>query len=96
MMDGFLIIDKSSGITSYHVIKALKAICPFKKIGYIGTLDRNATGILPVALNEGVKLIPFLENGEKTYIARFLLGLPQTLSTWKAPGHPRSIPRDMT
>jgi tRNA pseudouridine55 synthase len=75
MMDGFLIIDKSSGIASYHVIKRLKAIYPFKKIGYIGTLDRNATGILPVALNEGVKLIPFLENGDKTYIARFLLGV---------------------
>ena len=75
MMDGFLVIDKSSGITSYQVIKRLKAICPFKKIGYIGTLDRNATGILPVALNEGVKLIPFLENGEKTYVARFLLGV---------------------
>ncbi len=75
MMDGFLVIDKSSGMTSYHVIKRLKAIYPFKKIGYIGTLDRNATGILPVALNEGVKLIPFLENGEKTYVARFLLGI---------------------
>jgi len=75
MMDGFLVIDKSSGITSYHVIKRLKAIYPFKKIGYIGTLDRNATGILPVALNEGVKLIPFLENGEKRYVAKFVLGI---------------------
>ncbi len=75
MMDGFLVIDKSSGIVSYHVIKRLKAIYPFKKIGYIGTLDRNATGILPVALNEGVKLIPFLENGDKTYVARFVLGI---------------------
>jgi tRNA pseudouridine55 synthase len=75
MMDGFLIIDKSSGIASYHAIKRLKLIHPFKKIGYIGTLDRNATGILPVALNEGVKLIPFLENGEKTYLARFVLGI---------------------
>jgi tRNA pseudouridine55 synthase len=75
MMDGFLVIDKTSGMTSYNAIKRLKAIYPFKKIGYIGTLDRNATGILPVALNEGVKLIPFLENGEKTYIARFVLGI---------------------
>jgi len=75
MRDGFLVIDKSSGMTSYHAIKSLKAICPFKKIGYIGTLDRNATGILPIALNEGVKLIPFLENGEKTYVARFVLGI---------------------
>jgi len=75
MMDGFLIINKSSGMNSYHVIKGLKRISQFKKIGYIGTLDRNATGILPVALNEGVKLIPFLENGEKRYVARFVLGI---------------------
>lgn len=75
MINGFLVVDKSSGITSYHIIKRLKLIHPFKKIGYIGTLDRNATGILPVALNDGVKLIPFLENGEKTYIARFVLGV---------------------
>ncbi len=74
-MDGFLIVDKNSGMTSYDVIKRLKKIESFKKIGYIGTLDRNATGILPVALNEGVKLIPFLENGEKKYVARFVLGI---------------------
>lgn len=75
MIDGFLIIDKSRGMTSYEVIKRLKKIETFKKIGYIGTLDRNATGILPVALNEGVKLIPFLENGEKKYVGRFVLGI---------------------
>ncbi|MGD0231661.1 MAG: tRNA pseudouridine(55) synthase TruB, partial [Syntrophorhabdales bacterium] len=75
MMNGFLIIDKSQGMTSYDVIKRLKRLHPFKKIGYIGTLDRNATGILPVALDEGVKLIPFLENGEKRYVARFVLGV---------------------
>ena len=73
-MNGFLIIDKESGISSYDVIRRLKKIRPFKKIGYIGTLDRNATGILPVALNEAAKLIPFLENGEKAYEATFLLG----------------------
>jgi tRNA pseudouridine55 synthase len=75
MMDGFLVIDKSTGMTSYDVIKRLKKICSFNKIGYIGTLDRNATGILPVAINEGAKLIPFLENGQKTYLGRFVLGI---------------------
>jgi tRNA pseudouridine55 synthase len=75
MMDGFLVIDKSSGMTSYDVIKRLKKISAFNKIGYIGTLDRNATGVLPVALNEGAKLIPFLENGDKKYLGRFLLGV---------------------
>lgn len=74
-MNGFLIIDKKAGMSSYDVIRRLKRLHKFKKIGYIGTLDRNATGILPVALDEGVKMIPFLENVEKQYRARFLLGL---------------------
>jgi tRNA pseudouridine55 synthase len=74
-VNGFLVIDKNTGMTSYDVIRKLKKLHPFNKIGYIGTLDRNATGILPVAVNDGVKLIPFLENGEKMYRARFLLGM---------------------
>jgi tRNA pseudouridine55 synthase len=74
LMNGFLIIDKPSGMSSYDVIRRLKRIRSFNKIGYIGTLDRNATGILPVALNEAAKLIAFLENGQKAYRASFLLG----------------------
>ncbi|HOW54808.1 MAG TPA: tRNA pseudouridine(55) synthase TruB [Syntrophorhabdaceae bacterium] len=74
-MNGFLIIDKKAGMSSYDVIRRLKRLRKFKKIGYIGTLDRNATGILPVAVNEGVKLIPFLENVEKEYRAKILLGV---------------------
>jgi tRNA pseudouridine55 synthase len=74
-VNGFLIIDKNTGMTSYDVIRRLKKLYPFNKVGYIGTLDRNATGILPIAFNDGVKLIPFLENGEKTYKAKFLLGV---------------------
>lgn len=75
MMNGFIVINKKTGISSFDVIRRLKKICTFKKIGYIGTLDRNATGVLPVAINEGVKLIPFLENYEKSYRASFLLGV---------------------
>ena len=74
-MNGFLIVDKSTGMSSYDVIRRLKRLSAFKKIGYIGTLDRNATGVLPVAINEGVKLIPFFEDQTKTYRAKFLLGV---------------------
>ena len=74
-MNGFLIVDKSAGISSYDVIRKLKRLATFTKIGYIGTLDRNATGVLPVAVNEGVKLIPFFENQVKTYRANILLGI---------------------
>jgi tRNA pseudouridine55 synthase len=74
-VNGFLVIDKSPAMSSYDVIRRLKKLRKFKKIGYIGTLDRNATGVLPVALDEGVKLIPYLEDVKKTYCARFLLGV---------------------
>ncbi len=74
-MNGFLVIDKSPAMSSYDVIRRLKKLHKFNKIGYIGTLDRNATGVLPVAINEGVKLIPYLEDVRKTYRARVLLGV---------------------
>ena len=67
------------------VIRRLKKISSFKKIGYIGTLDRNATGVLPVAINEGVKLIPFFEDGEKAYRAKILLGV--TTDTYDIAGN---------
>lgn len=74
-MNGFLVVDKKKDLSSFDVIRILKRICKFRKIGYIGTLDRNATGVLPIAINEGVKLIPFIENGKKVYRGRFLLGM---------------------
>jgi tRNA pseudouridine55 synthase len=98
-MNGFLVIDKGTGMSSYDVIRRLKRLRPFNKIGYIGTLDRNATGILPVALNEGVKLIPFLEDGVKVYRAKFLLGVTtdtldiegKVLTETEAPVYDRSV-----
>ncbi|MCX7857506.1 MAG: tRNA pseudouridine(55) synthase TruB [Deltaproteobacteria bacterium] len=74
-MNGFIIVDKPQGMTSYDVIRRLKKITKFRKIGYIGTLDKNATGILPVAINEGVKLVPYLEDAQKVYLAKFILGI---------------------
>jgi tRNA pseudouridine55 synthase len=84
-VNGFLIVDKQTGMSSYDVIRRLKKISSFKKIGYIGTLDRNATGVLPVAINEGVKLIPFFEDGEKAYRAKILLGV--TTDTYDIAGN---------
>lgn len=74
-MNGFLIVDKSKGMTSYDVIRRLKRLSKFRKIGYIGTLDRNAEGVLPLAINEGTKLIPYLENMEKVYLGTIILGV---------------------
>ena len=49
-MNGFLNIDKPSGITSYDVIRRLKPFLPQTRIGHLGTLDPIATGVLPIAI----------------------------------------------
>jgi len=74
-VSGVLIVDKPAGITSYDVVRELKPYVRGIKIGYLGTLDPLATGVLPVLLGEGTKLAPFLETGTKVYEAALLLGV---------------------
>lgn len=73
-MDGFIVIDKPKGITSHGVVSAVRRIAGQKKVGHTGTLDPFATGVLPVALGEGTKAIPFLDEQCKTYRAVMRLG----------------------
>jgi tRNA pseudouridine55 synthase len=74
-VNGVLIVDKPTGITSYDVVRELKPHMRGIKIGYLGTLDPLATGVLPILLGEGTKLAPFLETGKKVYEATLLLGV---------------------
>ena len=74
-MDGILIIDKPSGITSYQVVKKVKKTFKATKVGHGGTLDPLATGVLPIFLNKATKLSPFLMNGIKRYRATMKLGI---------------------
>jgi tRNA pseudouridine55 synthase len=74
-VNGILVVDKPRGITSYDVVRELKAWIRGVKIGYLGTLDPLATGVLPILLGEGTKLAPFLEEGMKAYEATILLGV---------------------
>ncbi|MCF7918202.1 tRNA pseudouridine(55) synthase TruB [Candidatus Gracilibacteria bacterium] len=78
-MDGFWLIDKERGWTSFDVCAKLRKILNVKKIGHTGTLDPFATGLLLVATGKCTKLIPFLEKERKTYRTTILLG--QTSST---------------
>jgi tRNA pseudouridine55 synthase len=73
-IDGFLIVDKPEGITSFAVVKEVKRRLRAKKAGHIGTLDPFATGVLPIAFNEGTKLVPFLREEPKEYEAVLKLG----------------------
>jgi len=71
---GFLIIDKPEGITSRRVTDRVRKILDEKKAGHLGTLDPMATGVLPVAVGKGTRLIPYLEGQEKTYLGTVTLG----------------------
>jgi len=73
-IDGLLVVDKPEGITSLDVVREIKHRFLIKKAGHIGTLDPFATGVLPVAMNEGTKLIPFLKEDPKDYEAVMKIG----------------------
>ncbi|MBT1075856.1 tRNA pseudouridine(55) synthase TruB [Geobacter grbiciae] len=73
-MDGFIVIDKPAGLTSHDIIARVRRILGQKKAGHTGTLDPFATGVLPVAMGEGTKAIPFLDEAVKEYRATMVLG----------------------
>lgn len=75
MKDGFLLIDKPAGFTSFDVIAKLRGILHQKKIGHGGTLDPNVTGVLPVFVGRATKAIDMLERQEKKYTATLRLGI---------------------
>ena len=64
---GWLLVDKDKGWTSAQVISRVRSVLRIRKAGHAGTLDPIATGLLPVALGEATKTIPFLVEGIKTY-----------------------------
>lgn len=81
-MDGLLIIDKPEGMTSLDVVREIKRRLGVKKAGHIGTLDPFATGVLPIGINEGTKLIPFLAEGPKDYEVALRLGEETSTDDW--------------
>jgi len=64
---GWLVLDKPAGMTSTQAVGAAKRIFGAQKAGHAGTLDPLATGILPIALGEATKTVPFAVEGEKAY-----------------------------
>ncbi len=71
---GFLVVDKPAGRTSHDVVDAARAWLGTRRVGHLGTLDPQATGVLPLAIRAATKLIPFLEGGAKAYDGTIILG----------------------
>ena len=74
-MDGILNIDKPAGKTSYGVVAAVKRLSGEKRVGHTGTLDPDATGVLPVCLGQGTRIIEFITDTAKVYHAAIELGI---------------------
>lgn len=73
-MHGFIVVDKPVGPSSHGVVSAVRRILKQKKAGHTGTLDPFATGVLPVAVGEATKAIPYLDESVKEYRAVMYLG----------------------
>ncbi len=73
-MDGILIINKPKDYTSNDIVNKVKKILNIK-VGHTGTLDPNATGVLPLLLGKGTKFSKYLINHDKKYIATLQLGI---------------------
>lgn len=72
-MDGIVIINKPKQQTSHDIVRKAKKILN-EKVGHTGTLDPNATGVLPLLIGKGTELSKYLINHDKTYIATIQLG----------------------
>lgn len=82
-MNGVILIDKPADFTSFDVVAVVRKITGQRKIGHTGTLDPNATGVLPILLGSATKAQDLIVNHDKTYIADFRIGLTSdTLDIW--------------
>lgn len=75
MTKGFLVVDKPSGITSNQVVGMVKKAIGIKKVGHAGTLDPLATGVLVVAVGKVTRLIRYVQDQPKEYVATALFGV---------------------
>jgi tRNA pseudouridine55 synthase len=64
---GWLVLDKPVGMTSTHAVSVVKRTFMAKRAGHAGTLDPLASGLLPIALGEATKTVPFVMDGRKVY-----------------------------
>jgi tRNA pseudouridine55 synthase len=78
-ISGWINLHKPIGLTSNQALSAIKRLLHPKKIGHAGTLDPLATGVLPIALGEATKTVPYMMDGVKSY--RFTVSFGRQTST---------------
>lgn len=83
-VDGWVVLDKPLGLGSTQAVGKVRWLFNAEKAGHGGTLDPLATGVLPIALGEATKTVPFVMDGAKEY--RFTLRFGEARSTEDAEG----------
>jgi tRNA pseudouridine55 synthase len=83
-IDGLLIVDKPAGWTSHDVVGRLRRLTGVRRIGHAGTLDPLATGVLPLGIGQGTRVLEYIGDAEKRYVATVELGA--TTDTYDAAG----------
>jgi len=93
-MNGVLIIDKPSGLTSHDVVNRLRRILNQRAVGHLGTLDPMATGVLPLVTGNLTRLAQFYTGAEKTYEGTIRFGF--ATDTYDAEGDPTTARQPVT
>lgn len=84
-MDGILIIDKPTGITSHDVVAKVRKLLKQKRVGHAGTLDPGASGVLPVCVGQATRVAEYLSESGKAYRATIVMGV--VTDTYDAEGN---------
>ncbi len=86
---GFVVIDKPAGWTSHDVVGRVRRILGERKVGHAGTLDPAATGVLPVAVGTATRVVEYLADASKGYLAEITFGIET--DTYDADGRVRAV-----
>lgn len=73
-MNGIINFHKPKGMTSHDAVYYFRRLLKIKKIGHTGTLDPDATGVLPICIGKGTRVSEYLLNADKEYIGCLTLG----------------------
>ena len=72
---GVLVVDKPVGVTSFDMVARLRRRLGVRRVGHAGTLDPAASGVLPLLIGEATKLVPYLADEDKEYVATIRFGV---------------------
>lgn len=93
-LDGVIVVDKPAAWTSHDVVNKMRRLAHTRKVGHLGTLDPDATGVLPLVIGRATRLAQFFSNHEKQYEGVIRFGF--STDTYDAAGEPTSPETNVT